>query len=174
MMVIRGVDHPTPTAFTGIHTFVSTGGRVFAPDAALRTALAGRRIVSLSQNNGSITFRISGTNAQAAFNNAALPHIHFDDQNNLILDADYNPLLRIRAGDTAVVQTNVLMTVPTTIAYHIYPADRCTWRQTYDNNSNEYLVYDATFYPGNATGVTIDEAQLGYIGKSGRFVGIAG
>jgi len=174
MMVIRGVDHPTATPFTGIHTFRSAGGRIFSPDAALRTALAGRRIVSLSQSNGSIAFTIQGTAAQAAFNNGALPHIHFDDENNLILDSDYNPLLRIRSGDTAVVQTNVLMTVPVTIAYHLYPADRCTWRQTYDDVTNQYLIYDATFYPGNAAGITIDEAQLGYIGKSGRFVEIAG
>ena len=56
------------------------------------------------------------------------------------------------------------------------PADRCTWRQTYDGDANQYSVINVMYYPGNAAAVPIagvgTTTHLGYIGKSGRFVPI--
>ena len=64
---------------------------------------------------------------------------------------------------------------------HIFPADRCVWGQTAGPDNRGYLVSTVRFFPGAPiTGaasnnhVVIDNAQLGYIGKSGRFVEIAG
>lgn len=56
----------------------------------------------------------------------------------------------------------------------IYPADRCTWRQEYREGSG-YSIIDGTFYQGAGTipSIPIIAAELGYIGKSGRFVKIA-
>ena len=67
---------------------------------------------------------------------------------------------------------------------NIFPADRCTWAQSVqpDGTSN-YSIENAVFYPGAsvdgvlgltspATHVTIGNPELGYIGKSGRFVGM--
>ena len=66
----------------------------------------------------------------------------------------------------------------------LYPADRCTWTHTYNSATEQYDVNGAVFYTG-ATNVvsgqpnaplTIDlgsNVTLGYIGKSGRFVGIS-
>ena len=56
------------------------------------------------------------------------------------------------------------------------PADRCTWRQNYVANDNQYAIFDVMFYPGNAAAVAVagvgTNTHLGYIGKSGRFVPI--
>lgn len=49
----------------------------------------------------------------------------------------------------------------------IYPADMCTWTQT--EVENGYTVTLANFY-GTGTAVVINAPELGYIGKSGRFV----
>ena len=64
---------------------------------------------------------------------------------------------------------------------HIFPADRCVWTTTPGVNGVGYLVSTVRFFPGAPiTGaasnnhVVIGDAQLGYIGKSGRFVEIAG
>ena len=64
---------------------------------------------------------------------------------------------------------------------HIFPADRCIWSQTPGPDSRGYLIGTTRFFPGAPlTGsssnnhVVVDNAQLGYIGKSGRFVEIAG
>ena len=54
-----------------------------------------------------------------------------------------------------------------------YPADRCTWVQTYDNATRNYDINTGFFYPGHAGPVTLgSDITLGFIGKSGRFVGI--
>ena len=57
---------------------------------------------------------------------------------------------------------------------YIYPADRCRWQSTFDTDSNQYDISNAQFYNGNQNdGVTLGvPVQLGYIGKSGRFVAI--
>ena len=56
------------------------------------------------------------------------------------------------------------------------PADRCTWRQAYDADDNQYSVINVMYYPGNEGAVAITgvgtNTHLGYIGKSGRFVAI--
>ncbi len=65
------------------------------------------------------------------------------------------------------------------IAY--FPADRCVWK--YVNSPAEYAngqyrISNAFFFPGDAGAVDIHTgdlaATLGYIGKSGRFVGMTG
>ena len=55
----------------------------------------------------------------------------------------------------------------------IHPADRCTWTQT-AASAGGYAIADAEFYPAIGTApIAITNAQLGFIGKSGRFVEIA-
>jgi len=62
---------------------------------------------------------------------------------------------------------------------YIFPADRCTWTQSQTNV--HYEIANAVFHFGGSTGagagtsanvVSIDSPELGYIGKSGRFVRI--
>ena len=67
---------------------------------------------------------------------------------------------------------------------NIFPADRCTWAQSAQAaGDSNYSIENAVFYPGasvnNVLGITtaathipIGEPELGYIGKSGRFVGM--
>ena len=69
----------------------------------------------------------------------------------------------------------------------IYPADRCFWSQTSNTTANGistgYSIDTAFFLPGASVAIggqgaaTIHEItnpRLGYIGKSGRFVEMAG
>ena len=59
---------------------------------------------------------------------------------------------------------------------HLFPADRCVWSQVAGVNRVGYQISTAFFFPGAGTGndgTVIQDAQLGYIGKSGRFVEIA-
>ena len=63
---------------------------------------------------------------------------------------------------------------------HIFPADRCVWTQNAAAGGG-YNITTVRYFPGvTLTGstsnnhVVVDTAQLGYIGKSGRFVEIAG
>lgn len=49
----------------------------------------------------------------------------------------------------------------------IYPADMCTWVQT--EVAGGYTVTSANFF-GTGAAVAITAPELGYIGKSGRFV----
>ena len=52
----------------------------------------------------------------------------------------------------------------------IFPADRCTWTYgTYNEASNTYVVEDAAVI-GSTKSYLITNAELGFIGKSGRFV----
>lgn len=63
---------------------------------------------------------------------------------------------------------------PTT---YILPADRCTWREPEYNGTN-YDLNLVVFYEGDGTNVAfseidnanVDSVELGFIGKSGRFV----
>ena len=55
---------------------------------------------------------------------------------------------------------------------HNFPADRCVWSQSYDANAREYTITGARFFGNGASSAPISNAQLGYIGKSGRFVPI--
>ena len=64
----------------------------------------------------------------------------------------------------------------------IYPADRCAWNDVPSSDGRGYTIADAIFYTGgtqpganntvNPLTISIEEAVLGYIGKSGRFVPI--
>lgn len=81
-------------------------------------------------------------------------------------------VMTITDGDTYTLNAYSYH-LPTTLTQKIYPADRCTWRQNYTGSN--YEITDATFFDGvTANGVDLSDAQLGYIGKSGRFVEIAG
>ena len=60
----------------------------------------------------------------------------------------------------------------------IFPADRCVWSQV-DDATGGYSIDNATFvgltHSNTTTGryVILTDAQLGFIGKSGRFVAIS-
>ncbi|MCH9733913.1 MAG: hypothetical protein K0U78_05085 [Actinomycetia bacterium] len=56
---------------------------------------------------------------------------------------------------------------------NIYPADRCVFKSTYNSTTTGYDISAASFYPGNAAAVTIDNPTMGVIGKSGRFTPIS-
>lgn len=67
----------------------------------------------------------------------------------------------------------------------VFPADRCSWTETYDEVDNQYEITIAEFWPGAVEGsINVNQAislngtnrvvRLGYIGKSGRFVPITG
>lgn len=55
----------------------------------------------------------------------------------------------------------------------LYPADRCVWSQHQHDSGRGYYIGNAFFYPGNAAREQINLPELGYVGKSGRFVKIA-
>ena len=55
---------------------------------------------------------------------------------------------------------------------HNFPADRCVWSQSYDANERSYTITGARFFGNGSTSAAIQNAELGYIGKSGRFVPI--
>ena len=66
----------------------------------------------------------------------------------------------------------------------IFPADRCIWSQidTVDSDSNPtggYSIENAAFVglthttAGNGEYIRLTSAQLGFVGKSGRFVPIS-
>lgn len=79
-----------------------------------------------------------------------------------------------------VIQGTVAAGSGLTAGTHIFPADRCTWRQSTATGGG-YNIDGAVFWGGfgdgqsNRTGaITISSPRLGFIGKSGRFVEIAG
>ena len=55
---------------------------------------------------------------------------------------------------------------------HNFPADRCVWSQSYNATQNQYQITGARFFGNGTTSAAIQNAELGYIGKSGRFVPI--
>ncbi|MBC6414677.1 MAG: hypothetical protein GDA45_07360 [Chromatiales bacterium] len=61
--------------------------------------------------------------------------------------------------------------------FNLFPADRCTWQQIDSTLPSGYSIQNARFINtgGGATtnAVTLTNATLGYIGKSGRFVAIS-
>ena len=90
-----------------------------------------------------------------------------------------SPRIRLRRNGLAYAVDQVYM----------WPADRCTWQQEASANGNGYTVSNVTYYPGVAVnqaetgdnpatlnetndGIQLQNAVLGYIGKSGRFVAI--
>ena len=65
----------------------------------------------------------------------------------------------------------------TTTNVVLVPADRCVWTTTYNSTAGAYQLSNVRFYDGNAAnGNALEnnhDYQLGYVGKSGRFVGIS-
>ena len=55
---------------------------------------------------------------------------------------------------------------------HNFPADRCVWSQSYNATEDQYQITGARFIGSTAPAASITNAELGYIGKSGRFVAI--
>ena len=62
----------------------------------------------------------------------------------------------------------------------IFPADRCVWEQV-DDATGGYSITNASFVglthtpgatPAQGRYILLTDAQLGFIGKSGRFVAI--
>jgi len=47
--------------------------------------------------------------------------------------------------------------------YTIFPADRCTWMQSYNTTTNEYNIGSARFLGNGTTSLTLTSATLGYI-----------
>jgi len=176
MMMIRALLDANPRAVNAINTsaptnlvFINSANRIWVPNAATRTAL---------DNSGDpitlLTFSAiaSQTGLNPAFVTAALSHFYFDAQNNLRLDTSWNSLSAIPQSTINIASSNAMGTDANSSGDSYYPADRCTWRQDYDGRN--YIIHSASFYPGNTTAVTLHSAELGYIGKSGRFVEIAG
>ena len=56
--------------------------------------------------------------------------------------------------------------------FHNFPADRCVWAQSYSQTTQQYTITSARFFGNTSPGAAIGNAELGYIGKSGRFVPI--
>lgn len=155
-------------------TFSSTTG-LWTVDATSRgllnaTTTGPWRVTSVS----AVTVTVGGgtTAAQAAFNTAIVPHIHFDDNNNLLISGfQFGALTN---GDTIVATAaNTMVVHSLRTGDTLYPADRCTW-QTVPDGDRGYAVNNARFFSGAAAaGTVILDPRLGYIGKSGRFVEIA-
>ena len=59
-----------------------------------------------------------------------------------------------------------------TITNGIHPADRCVWDQSQQMGTSNYEIGTAYFVRGNGEYSLITNPELGYIGKSGRFVGM--
>ena len=63
---------------------------------------------------------------------------------------------------------------------HIVPAERCLWRQRQQVGTSNYEIFDVYFVRGDGTqvqlsggtGATANVLRLGYISKTGRFVGM--
>ena len=60
----------------------------------------------------------------------------------------------------------------------IFPADRCTWVEQVPTGGRGYSITNAFFYTGlsgteGETATSIGDPELGFIGKSGRFVEIS-
>jgi len=193
MMVIRGTTTEHSVAFstpptnnpggiggnaTDLITWVyDDTTELFEPNNALRTLLDSTtngpwRVVSVS----AITRRGNGGAAapNAGINSALLSHIRFDEASNISLTPGYGAITNT-AGDTiAATRGNTQIIHRSAGEASIYPADRCTWRVGPDGSSG-YRIDQALFFDGvTAGGTTILNPALGYIGKSGRFVEIAG
>ena len=92
-------------------------------------------------------------------------------------------MLMIRVENTGTAAETIAgVPIPANdIAY--FPADRCVWKylnSPAEYSDGQYRISNAFFFPGTGTDVSIDihtgtlAATLGYIGKSGRFVGMTG
>lgn len=171
MMVIRGTTtrHSQTGSAAGLTSnlvFVFESARVLMPNPATVTALAGLRITSVS----ALTSRVGATASGSTYDSFLVNHITFNEDNDIVLTqgADF-----VANQTVTITPANVMVIDSSPPAVVLYPADRCTWRQFPSDQG--YLIDQAHFYDGTtAGGSPILEPALGYIGKSGRFVEIAG
>ena len=89
-------------------------------------------------------------------------------------------MIEARNTTGTAITTAGLVSVPANSAV-LFPADRCVFRTEFNDTANAYETTGVLFYPGapnpdgaefetvSATGI---KTRLGYIGKTGRFVGI--
>jgi len=191
MMVIRGNTTEHSVAFSTPSTDspggIGSGADIewvynatterFEPNGDLRTLLDDTthgpwRIVSVN----AITRRGGGGTAapNAGINSALLPHIRFDEASNISLTPGYGAITN-QAGDRIIATRAGTQIIHRSAGEaSIFPADRCTWRSGPDGDRG-YRVDQAVFFDGvTAGGTPIVDPALGYIGKSGRFVEIAG
>ena len=177
MMVVRALTDVTPVATTANLTFnlTANNSRIWAPNAAAQTYLANSGDpLSLVTLTTITSFTNNNNNVGAAFITASTPHFYFDDDNNLRLDRSWGPLNAFLTPSVIVVNAGGATQVDADNGgYRIYPADRCTWRQDPGENNQGYIVHSAQFFGLGTTATVLHDAQLGYIGKSGRFVEIA-
>ena len=90
-------------------------------------------------------------------------------------------MLVIRVENTGTTQADIVgVPIPSgDIAY--FPADRCVWKYVNspaEYSQGQYRLSNAFFFPGAGATASVDihtadlVSTLGYIGKSGRFVGM--
>jgi len=175
MMVIRGTTtrHATTAASAGITSpnplvWEYEDGRTLRPNTATATALTGFRITGIT----ALASFVGATASGSAYNNFIRDHVQLASNNDLIQfptnqqNFATNQQIRITPANLLVISTDPAAVV-------LYPADRCTWRQFSEDQG--YSIDQALFFDGTTAGGTaILEPALGYIGKSGRFVEIAG
>ena len=68
------------------------------------------------------------------------------------------------------VPANTFGTHAANVVFHL-PADRCVWTQVDNGGSAGYDIANARVFTATAE-VAVSSPELGYIGKSGRFVKI--
>jgi len=185
MMVIRGNTTEHSIAASSADGF-GTGANLiwvynattelFEPDSDLRALLDSTtngpwRVTSVA----AITRRGGGgsANPNAGINAALLPHIRFDAASNISLTPGYGAITNQAGDEIEATRAGTQIIHRSAGEASIFPADRCTWRTGPDGDRG-YRIDQAMFYPGNAAAVPIIDPALGYIGKSGRFVEIAG
>lgn len=186
MMVIRGNTTEHSIAASDTNAF-GTGTNLFwvynatterfEPNPALRTLLDSTtngpwRVVSVS----AITYLGNGGAgpANAGTNSNLIRFLRFDEMSNIsipgvtfLTSLDQDSTIQSTRANTQVIHRNLGES-------SIFPADRCTWRVGADG-ARGYRIDQAVFYNGvTAGGTPIADPALGYIGKSGRFVEIAG
>ena len=180
MLVIEG--HESSTA--GRHTFRNIAlGTATAGQTTFTATLTLPTGESFDEGNTAInpryfTVYVNGVNRFHAAPGDPLPTNPFGGVTRFNLNGATGVLTLTLAqgasvGDVYTTYTEFPITFEST-ERHIFPADRCTWTQLNDPQGG-YLIDDAYFWDGTTTGgTTIDNPRLGFIGKSGRFVEIAG
>ena len=168
MMVIAGLG---PTSAAGTHTFSAVPFGTIVAGTTTYTAT-----VTLPQGE---TFPATST--------VTVDRVYVGSLNQALtnVSATINTTtgvvtLVVPAAIAAVTNANIrisaIITVQTIVSSttrHIYPADRCSWDQ-FTREGGGYQIDNAIFYDGVSSAlIRILEPELGFIGKSGRFVQIA-
>ena len=158
MMMIRGTDG----------TGAAASGLTVAFDFVNPTTA----VVSGTPNFLLATIARLNTGSLSTAQQELLAQHLFIDENTIIIDDNFPT--RFGSGDTITIPVGQATLLNSAVVHEtLYPADRCTWRQ-HSLGARGYGAANVQFYPGNAAAIDIVSAELGYIGKSGRFVEIAG